>query len=120
MLCGCNPTTLCGPFKKPGLGIKPHEGILGGDGVSVRKESALVFSSEAVTLPDDEIEEEDKEVTRASGEVCTLGGSTARSASMRKFLDFSIWPSVLVSLPLLDQVGVLPFHLSKVMISAEV
>ncbi|KAJ8419135.1 hypothetical protein AAFF_G00006340 [Aldrovandia affinis] len=95
VLCGCNPIMLeWGLFKKPGLGIKPQEEILGGDGVSVLKESVLVFSSEAGALPDDESEEEDKEVTSAKGEVCTFGGSTARSASMRKFLDFSIWPAV--------------------------
>lgn len=87
---------LCGLLRKPGLGIKPQEEILGGDGVSVRKDSALVVSSGAPTLPDDGMEEEDREVTSASGEVCTLGVSTAKSASMRKFLDFSIWPSVRV------------------------
>ena len=77
---------LCGLFRKPGLGINPQLEILGGDGVSVRKESALVVSSGA-----EEGMEEDREVTSASGEVCTLGVSTANSASMRKFLDFSIW-----------------------------
>lgn len=83
---------LCGLLRKPGLGIKPQVEILGGEGVSVRKDSALVLSSAAM-LPDDgmEEEEEDREVTSASGEVCTLGVSTAKSASMRKFLDFSIW-----------------------------
>ena len=83
----------CGLLRKPGLGINPQVEILGGDGVSARKDSALVVSSAAATLPDDgmeEDEEEDKEVTSASGEVCTLGVSTAKSASMRKFLDFSI------------------------------
>lgn len=71
--------------------------ILGGDGVSVRKESALVVNSGAPTFPDDGMEEEeDREVTSASGEVCTLGVSTAKSASMRKFLDFSIGPPVRV------------------------
>lgn len=88
LLCGCNPSILWGLFKKPGLGIKPEGEILGGDGVSFRKESA--FNSEFGTLPDDEMEEDDREVTSASGDVCTFGGSTARSASMRKFLDFSI------------------------------
>lgn len=78
---------LCGLLRKPGLGIKPQLEILGGDGVSVRKESALVVSSGA----EDGGMEEDREVTSASGEVCTLGVSTAKSASMRKFLDFSIW-----------------------------
>lgn len=98
MLCGCNPTMLCGLLRKPGLGIKPQVEILGGDGVSVRKDPALVVSSGAATLPDDgmEEEEEDREVTSASGEVCTLGVSTAKSASMRKFLDFSIGPPVRV------------------------
>lgn len=92
MDCGCNPTMLCGLLRNPGLGIKPHVEILGGDGVSVRKDSALVVSSDAATPPDDGMEEEeDREVTSASGAVCTLGVSTARSASMRKFLDFSIW-----------------------------
>lgn len=81
---------LCGLLRKPGFGIKPQLEILGGDGVSVRKDSALVVSSAAATLPDDGMEEEDREVTSASGEVCTLGVSTAKSASMRKFLDFSI------------------------------
>ena len=38
----------------------------------------------------EEREEEDREVTRASGEVCARGESTARSASIRKFLDFSM------------------------------
>lgn len=91
VLCGCNPTMLCGLLRKPGLGIKPQVEILGGDGVSVRKDSVLVLSSGAATLPDDGMEEEeDREVTSASGAVCTLGVSTARSASMRKFLDFSI------------------------------
>lgn len=91
MLCGCNPTMLCGLLRKPGLGIKPQVEILGGDGVSVRKDSALAVSSGAATLPDDGMEEEeDREVTSASGAVCTLGVSTAKSASMRKFLDFSI------------------------------
>lgn len=72
--------------------------ILGGDGVSVRKDSPLVVNSGTATLPDVwmEEEEEDREVTSASGEVCTLGVSTAKSASMRKFLDFSIWPPVCV------------------------
>lgn len=87
---------LCGLFRKPGLGINPQLEILGGDGVSVRKDSAL--SSWAVTLPDDGMEEEDREVTSASGEVCTLGVSTAKRASMRKFLDFSIGPPVRVLL----------------------
>lgn len=88
---------LCGLLRKPGLGIKPQEEILGGDGVSVRKESALAVSSGAPTLTDDGMEEEDdREVTSASGEVCALGVSTAKSASMRKFLDFSIWPTVRV------------------------
>lgn len=98
MLCGCNPTILCGLLRKPGFGIKPHVEILGGDGVSVRKDSPLVVRSEAATLPDSGMEEaeEDREVTSASGEVCTLGVSTARSASMRKFLDFSIGPPVCV------------------------
>lgn len=83
---------LCGLLRKPGLGIKPQAEILGGDGVSVRKDSALALSSGAETLPDDgmEEEEEDSVVTSASGAVCTLGVSTAKSASMRKFLDFSI------------------------------
>lgn len=91
VLCGCNPTMLCGLLRKPGLGIKPQVEILGGDGVSVRKESTLVGSSGAARLPDEEMEEEeDREVTSASGAVCTLGVSTAKSASMRKFLDFSI------------------------------
>lgn len=82
---------LCGLLRKPGLGIKPQVEILGGDGVSVRKDSALAVSSRAATLPDDGMEEEeDREVTSASGAVCTLGVSTAKSASMRKFLDFSI------------------------------
>lgn len=86
----------CGLLRKPGLGIKPHAEILGGDGVSARKDSALqALSSGAAPLPDDgmeeeEAEEEDREVTNASGEVCALGVSTAKSASMRKFLDFSI------------------------------
>lgn len=73
--------------------------ILGGDGVSVRKDSPLVVNSGTATLPDvgmEEEEEEDREVTSASGEVCTLGVSTAKSASMRKFLDFSIGPPVCV------------------------
>lgn len=87
---------LCGLLRKPGLGINPQVEILGGDGVSVRKDSALVVSSGAATLPDDGMEEEDREVTSASGEVCTLGVSTAKSASMRKFLDFSIGPPVRV------------------------
>lgn len=91
VLCGCNPTTLCGLLRKPGLGIKPHGDILGGDGVSLRKESVLVVSSGAARLPDDCIEELDvRLVTKASGEVCTFGVSTANKASMRKFLDFSI------------------------------
>lgn len=81
---------LCGLLRKPGLGIKPQVEILGGDGVSVRKDSALAVSSGAATLPDDGMEEEDRVVTSASGAVCTLGVSTAKSASMRKFLDFSI------------------------------
>lgn len=99
MLCGCNPTMLCGLLRKPGLGINPQVGILGGDGVSARKESALVVSSAAATLPDDGMEEEeDREVTSASGEVCALGVSTAKSASMRKFLDFSIGDPVRVLL----------------------
>ena len=109
---------LCGLFKKPGLGIKPQEEILGGDGVSVRKESVLAFSSEAGTLPDEDMEEDDKEVTRARGDVCTLGGSTARSASIRKFLDFSIWPYMSSSFsdvyqPRTDDVEVILFHRSK-------
>lgn len=83
---------LCGLLRKPGLGMRPQVEILGGDGVSVRKESALVVSSGAPTPPDDGMEEdEDREVTSARGDVCTLGVSTAKSASMRKFLDFSIW-----------------------------
>lgn len=90
---------LCGLLRNPGFGIKPQAAILGGDGVSVRKDSALVVSSDAATPPpldgmeEDEVveEEEDKEVTSASGAVCTFGVSTASSASMRKFLDFSIW-----------------------------
>lgn len=93
---------LCGLLRNPGFGIKPHAAILGGDGVSVRKESALVVSSGAATPPpldgmeeaeaeEEEEEEEDREVTSASGAVCTFGVSTASSASMRKFLDFSIW-----------------------------
>lgn len=89
---------LCGLLRKPGLGINPQVGILGGDGVSARKESALVVSSAAATLPDDGMEEEDREVTSASGEVCALGVSTAKSASMRKFLDFSIGDPVRVLL----------------------
>lgn len=91
---------LCGLLRKPGLGINPQVEILGGDGVSARKESALVVSSAAATLPDDgmEEEEEDREVTSASGEVCALGVSTAKSASMRKFLDFSIGDPVRVLL----------------------
>lgn len=80
------------------MGIKPHAEILGGDGVSARKDSALqALSSGPPPLPDDGMEEEeaeeaeeDREVTRASGEVCALGVSAARSASMRKFLDFSM------------------------------
>lgn len=92
VLCGCNPTMLCGLLRKPGLGIKPQAEILGGDGVSVRKESTAVVSSGAGTLPDVGMEEEEeREVTSASGAVWTLGVSTANSASMRKFLDFSIW-----------------------------
>lgn len=91
---------LCGLLRKPGFGIKPQVEILGGDGVSARKDSALVVNSGAATLPDDgmedEEEEEDSEVTSASGEVCTLGVSTAKSASMRKFLDFSIGSPVRV------------------------
>lgn len=83
---------LCGLLRKPGLGIKPQVEILGGDGVSVRKASALEVSSP----PDDGMEEEDREVTSASGEVCALGVSTAKSASMRKFLDFSIEPPLRV------------------------
>lgn len=80
-----------GLLRKPGLGTKPQEEILGGDGVSVRKDSALVVSSGGAALPDVGMEEEvDREVTSASGDVCTLGVSTAKSASMRKFLDFSI------------------------------
>lgn len=67
--------------------------------MSARKESALVVSSAAATLPDDGMEEEeDREVTSASGEVCALGVSTAKSASMRKFLDFSIGDPVRVLL----------------------
>lgn len=92
VLCGCKPTMLCGLLRKPGLGIKPQVAILGGDGVSVRKESTPVVSSGPATLPDVGMEdEEDREVTSASGAVCTFGVSTANSASMRKFLDFSIW-----------------------------
>lgn len=83
---------LCGLLRKPGLGINPQVEILGGDGVSARKDSTLVVSSGA----DDGMEEEDREVTSASGDVCTLGVSTAKSASMRKFLDFSIGPPVRV------------------------
>lgn len=99
MDCGCNPTMLCGLLRNPGFGIKPQAAILGGDGVSVRKDSVLVVNSVAATpLPPGGIEEdgteeedeEDREVTSASGAVCTLGVSTASSASMRKFLDFSI------------------------------
>lgn len=91
---------LCGLLRNPGFGIKPQAAILGGDGVSVRKDSALVVSSDAATPPPldgmeedeaEEAEEEDREVTSASGAVCTFGVSTASSASMRKFLDFSIW-----------------------------
>lgn len=88
---------LCGLLRNPGLGINPQVEILGGDGVSVRKVSALAVSSGAPTPPDDWMaEEEDREVTSASGEVCTLGVSTAKSASMRKFLDFSILPPLRV------------------------
>ena len=48
--------------------------ILGGDGVSVRKDSPLVGNSGTAALPDvgmeeEEEEEEDREVTSASGEV---------------------------------------------------
>lgn len=63
---------LCGLLRKPGLGISPHVEILGGDGVSVRKDSALVVSSGAAPLPHvgmEADEEEDREVTSASGEV---------------------------------------------------
>lgn len=96
MDCGCNPTMLCGLLRNPGFGIKPQAAILGGDGVYVRKDSALVVSSDAATPPppdgmEEDEAEEDREVTSASGAVCTLGVSTASSASMRKFLDFSIW-----------------------------
>lgn len=84
----------CGEFKKPGLGINPQDDILGGDGVAVRSASEFVFNSDAWTLSEeDDMEEVGREVTSASGEVCTFGGSTARSASIRKFLDFSIWPT---------------------------
>lgn len=90
----------CAPFRNPGLGISPQVEILGGDGgVSARKDSAAAVSSGAAPLPDggmedEEAEEEDdREVTSANGEVCALGVSTARSASMRKFLDFSIGPA---------------------------
>lgn len=94
MLCGCSPTMPCGLLRKPGLGINPQVEILGGDGVSARKESALVLSSGAATLPEvgmeGEEEDEDREVTSASGDVCIFGVSTAKIASMRKFLDFSM------------------------------
>lgn len=112
MDCGCNPTMLCGLLRNPGLGIKPQAAILGGDGVSVRKDSALVVNSEAATPPPlggmeedgaEEEDEEDREVTSASGAVCTFGESTASSASMRKFFDFSIlFPVRCVSLRLLQ------------------
>lgn len=120
VLCGCKPTMLCGLLRKPGLGIKPQVEILGGDGVSVRKESTPVVSSGAATLPDVGMEDdEDREVTSASGAVCTFGVSTANSASMRKFLDFSIWMSDAHPLsPLLPptmEKSVLFSHLSKVM-----
>ena len=91
MLCGCNPIIPWGLLRKPGLGTKPQVEILGGDGVSERRDSALALSSGAAALPEVGMEEEDdREVTSASGDVCTLGVSTAKSASMRKFLDFSI------------------------------
>lgn len=53
----------------------------------MRKESEVGIEEEE----EEELEEaEEEEVTRARGEVCTLGGSTPRRASMLKFLDFSI------------------------------
>lgn len=119
MLCGCNPTMPCGLLRKPGLGISPQLEIRGGDGVSVRKESTPVSSGAA-----DDWMEEDREVTSASGEVCALGVSTAKSASMRKFLDFSIFwgaPGArLCGFGGEGEVGGVFSHLSKVMMRSGV
>lgn len=117
----------CGLLKKPGLGINPQVEILGGDGVSARKESALVLSSGAATLPEvgmeGEEEDEDREVTSASGDVCIFGVSTAKIASMRKFLDFSMGHRlrVPVAAPVkLKEMSARFSHLSKVMMRSRV
>lgn len=65
----------------------------------------LVLRSEPFRLPADESEDEDSEVTNANGDVCTFGGSTAKSASMRKFLDFSIWFVVQAGSVVLGRLG---------------